>query len=411
MSLAKELAKEPFLKVAEHSVERAESKETLSVQSRESARNSYASQTYDEDSLLAELADMNQRIVEEATVMETKDAAKAQEVTIEPPALPERSALRASRLLDSLKLNSIESARQSLTTSHDLYLSSEEDASSFGDDISDYDFESGSESSTEEPAAQSPTRRKSREDTARAVSVVFIGKPCIVNLSGSRGSSSPDLSDSSHRRSILQRRSISLGNGSGSGPGSATVSLERPSHLKRQNSISSVASQKNKPAFLNTDPFADRHYSIDSTAEQQEETAVPRTPRTPTAVLQRFSRSLNLSRKRSRQNLRAGVSRETFATMGPASPSTTSLIIDTNVAPANSQVFEPQSAATVPTQSPATYTDIMRSRRGSLTSNIFTNASATPPPPSPAPTSRKGILGGLNMSRRRSLKTKSAYLP
>ncbi|KAK7746605.1 hypothetical protein SLS62_009326 [Diatrype stigma] len=405
------LAKEPFLKAAEHNVEKVESKDKLSVQSRESARNSYASQTYDDDSLLAELADMNQHIVEEATVMETKDAVKAQEVTIDPPppALPERSALRASRLLDSLKLNSIESARQSLTTSHDMYLSSEEDASSFGDDISDYDFESGSESSTEEPA-QSPTRRKSREDTARAVSVIFVGKPCIVNLSGSRGSSSPDLSDSSHRRSILQqRRSISLG--SGTGPGSATGSLERPSHLTRQNSISSVASQKNKPAFLNTDPFADRHYSIDSTAEQQEETAVPRTPRNPTAVLQRFSKSLILSRKRSRQNLRAGVSRESFATTGPASPSTTSLTIDTNVASANSQVFEPQSAATMPAQSPATYTDIMRSRRGSLASNIFTNASATPPPPSPAPTARKSILGGLNISRRRSLKTKSAYLP
>lgn len=330
--------------------------------------------------------------------MDTKEA-KNQEVNAEPPALPERSTLRASRLLDSLKLNSIESARQSLTTSHDAYLSSEEDASSFGEDISDYDFDSGSESNTDE-SEQSSMRRKSREDTARAVSVVFVGKPCIVNLSGGRGSSSPDLSDSSSRRSFLQRRSISLG----------SSSLDRPNHPPRQDSISSVSSQMSKPAFLNTDPFANRHYSIDTTTEQEDH-AVPRTPRTPTAVLQRFQKSLNLVRKRSRQNLRAGVTRDSF--MGPASASTTNILnIDTNVAAADHRTLEPQSAATMPPQSPATYTDFMRSRRGSLASNILSyTGTATPPPPSPAPTARKSILGGLNMNRRRSLKAKSALIP
>lgn len=392
------LAKEPFLKVAERNGEKTESRSRLSAQSRESARNSYTSQ-YDEDNLLNELANINEQcIIEEATIMNTKET-KNQEVNAEPPALPARSTLRASRLLDNLKLNSIESARQSLTTSHDIYLSSEEDASSFGDDISDYDFDSGSESNTDE-SEQPSMRRKSREDTARAVSVVFVGKPCIVNLSGNRGSSSPEFSDSSSRRSLLQRRSISLG----------SSSLDRPSHPPRQDSISSVSSQVNKPAFLNTDPFANRHYSIDTTIEQ-EDNVVPRTPRTPTAVLQRFQKSLSLVRKRSRQNLRAGVSRDSFVA-GPTSASTTNLpSIDTNVAPVDHRVLESQSAATMSPQSPATYTDFMRSRRGSLASNIVSyTGNATPPPPSPAPSARKSILGGLNMNRRRSLKAKSALV-
>ncbi len=387
------LAKEMLLKTTDRNVEKLEIRDGLSTRSHEPIRNSYTSQKYDEY-LLNELAEMNEPgVIVAAKTMDIKET-KDQEVDVAPPALPERSALRTSKLLDSLKLNSIESARQSLTTSHDVYLSSEEDASSIADDISDYDFESSSESNSDE-SEQSSVRRKSREDTARAVSVIFIGKPCIVNLSGSRASSS-DLSESSSRRSTVERRSVSLG----------SKPSEDPDHAPRNESTSPVGPQ-NKPAFLNTDPFANRHYSIDTVGEQ-EDGIVPRTPKTPTAaVLQRFQKSLSLVRKRSRQNLRAGASRDSF---GSVFASTANLLsIDTSVATVEPRVLEPQSAAFASPQSPATYTDFMKTRRRSLTSHaIFSNGNATQPA-SPA-TSRKSLLAGLSINRRRSLKTKSIIL-
>ncbi len=58
----------------------------------------------------------------------------------EAPALPERSALRASRLLDGLGIMKLGAAMEATdlgaTTPHDIYLSSEEEASSSADDFS-----------------------------------------------------------------------------------------------------------------------------------------------------------------------------------------------------------------------------------------------------------------------------------
>ncbi|KLU88550.1 hypothetical protein MAPG_07535, partial [Magnaporthiopsis poae ATCC 64411] len=114
------------------------------------------------------------------------------------PPLPSKNA-RRSRMLDGMVLKL--DTRREAATPHDVYLSSEEDASSSADDFSDYDWESSSEvdlsegvevceaklatsptsSSGSSPAVPQP--RRSHEITARAVAVVFSGKPAIIELS------------------------------------------------------------------------------------------------------------------------------------------------------------------------------------------------------------------------------------
>ncbi|KAL8333276.1 hypothetical protein RB593_003140 [Gaeumannomyces tritici] len=115
------------------------------------------------------------------------------------PPLPNKNT-RRSRMLDGMiiKLD----AHREVATPHDVYLSSEEDASSSADDFSDYDWESSSEVDLSEagvelcegklaasPASSSgsspsvPPPRRSHEITARAVAVVFSGKPAMIELS------------------------------------------------------------------------------------------------------------------------------------------------------------------------------------------------------------------------------------
>lgn len=408
------LGKEPLLEVVQQNVEMTEDSDGLSRLSHERANNSYISQTtYDED-LPDEFADMDEHCLDEkATVVDTKDS-KKQEVDDEPPALPERSTLRASRLLDNLKLNSIESARQSLntTTSHDIYLSSEEDASSTTDDLSDYDFESECESefesqsnSNSDESTQSSVRRRSREVTARVVSVIFVGRPSIVELSSSRASAFLEDSASKPQEATLEK------------PQSIDVEpLERPNLPPRQDSLTSAKLRKKKPAFLDTDPFASGNYSIDTATQQQDEPVV-RTPRTPTAVLQRFQKSLSLVRKRSRHNLRAGISSENLNGR-PASASTSNLLdIDTSSVPAmDPKALEPQSAITMSPHSPFQYKNLARSATRESFPSIaaLPAASGTIPPaisPANPATSRKSLLGGLNIGRRRSIRVKSLAFP
>ncbi|RYP08022.1 hypothetical protein DL764_002168 [Monosporascus ibericus] len=406
------LGKEPLLETAQQNAEKTEDSDGLSGLSHERTGNSYIPQTtYDED-LLDEFADMDEHcLVEKAAVVDAKDS-KKQELDDEPPALPERSTLRASRLLDNLKLNSIESARQSLntSTSHDIYLSSEEDASSTTDDLSDYDFESECDSepqsnSNSDESTESSVRRRSREVTARAVSVIFVGRPSIVDLSSNRVSSFLEDSTSKPQEAILEKQqSIDV------------ESLERPSLPPRQDSLPSAKLRKQKPAFLDTDPFASGNYSIDAATQQQDEPVV-RTPRTPTAVLQRFQKSLSLVRKRSRHNLRAGISSENLNGR-PASVSTSNLLeIDTSSVPAmDPKALEPQSATTMSPYSPLLYNKIARSATGESGSSIAAlpaASGAVPPaiPPANPATSRKSLLGGLNLGRRRSIRVKSLAFP
>ncbi|KAI1135710.1 hypothetical protein F5Y05DRAFT_394234 [Hypoxylon sp. FL0543] len=346
-------------------------------ESREQSRHSFASYTSYEEELPDVFTDMDEPcVMEEATVMD------AREVTIETPRLPEKSALRASRFLDNLKRNSIGSMISDLP---DVYLSSEEDASSSADDFSDYDTSS-------DESESSPVRRKSREESARAVSVIFVGRPCVVDLASGRRSVSP----------IRRPRTISLST-------SIQTDLfeDRPSLPPRKSSLVSAADlPKESPSFLNQDPFAANNYKLEQGA-----TPAGASPRVKSAAFHRFQKSLSLVRKRSRPNLKDAASRDSFASSS-VSNSTTDISLSPNAShtsedePKQTRAHRLSSATTTPPQTPVTYNDIITSSRRNSLPRVLTKQ---PPQPSmsPSPVSgKKGLLSGLNINRRRSIRIK-----
>ncbi|KAI1406010.1 hypothetical protein F4819DRAFT_322026 [Hypoxylon fuscum] len=356
--------------------------------SREESRHSFASYSTCEEDLPDVFTDMedHQCIIEEATVMD------AREVTIETPKLPERSALRTSRLLESLKIDTTDPS----TDPHDVYLSSEEDASSSADDFSDSDYDS-----TSEESEKSPLRRRSQEDTARAVSVIFVGRPCVVDLASGRRSVSP----------IRRPRSRS------SSPSVRSDSLSsRPNHPPRQSSlVSSIDIPRGSPSFLSQDPFATGNYRLGSSLKVVAPVgaAISR-PKTPTLAFQRFQKSLSLVRKRSRPNLKDTSSRNSISWV-PVSASTTDLPLTLNTSRASEEAQqarkpeEPLSAVTTPPQTPVTFHDIVMSAKRNSAPRVLSKPpplSQSTPPMSPIG-AKKGLLSGLNMNRRRSIRIKS----
>ncbi|KAH9904748.1 hypothetical protein F4778DRAFT_779927 [Xylariomycetidae sp. FL2044] len=365
-----------------------------------SSRNSYGSQdTYDDESPDI-FYDMDEQYhIEEATVMDAKEM-KTKEVTIEPPALPQRNSLRTSKLLDRLKLNSIETATQSLTTAHELYLSSEEDASSSADDFSDYDSESNSDMSE-----KSPVRRESREVTARAVSVIYVGKPCVVDLASGRRSVSPVRSP----QSSCSERSSTPSSASSATSYSPSLDQDSPSemprHPPRMSSLPAALSidiPKQRPAFLQQDPFASSSYKLDSASKGiSSPTSGPWTPKTPKAF-HRLQKSISLARKRSRPNLK-DAARNSIA-LPPTTAPDTNLTLDTAVSEEAPSRPEPRSATTAP-DSPVTYNEILRAARKSSVPQLSTSALPSPQSQTMSPMSplaaKKGLLSGLNMNNRR----------
>ncbi|TLS28554.1 hypothetical protein PpBr36_01920 [Pyricularia pennisetigena] len=298
-----------------------------------------------------------------------------------PPPLPRKNALRAgsrsrstsrsssTRTLDSTGLSiggakelmvqgAAGATKQAAPTPHDVYMSSEEDASSSADDFSDFEWESGSEfeyaddaqvaeASSSSSGMSSPSggpRRRSHEITARVVSVIYVGKPAIVNLSTptKRASPSPTRSmmnvsptpikpsaaptqpslSSSRRRSVsaatsfARRLSISSTASFSTGQPSANATP-----VKAKNVIASVFNRKGQqPLFLNTDPFAtnssvsvvtpprrtsSRSVSSGSPAVIEEPHSA-RTPKTPSEKFKDFSlRGGALLKKRSRSIMNA----------------------------------------------------------------------------------------------------------
>ncbi|RBQ72998.1 hypothetical protein FVER14953_07908 [Fusarium verticillioides] len=235
------------------------------------------------------------------------------------PALPAKSSLRASRCLDGLLTHKLAPEGQApFSTPHDVYLSSEEDASSSADDFSDFEFDSGSDESQS-------TRRGSHEDTAKVVSVVFSGKPSVIDLP--RRSVSPSIiSEASSRPS--SRMSIS------SRPPSrlrrtTTLPVTLPV-LDRRMSFCTTSSgpgmhpprtssmgtrlEKQRPDFLSIDPFAKVEPEV-----QEEATERPKTPKSPGV----FKRTLSLVKKRSRPSLNthfASQSKDNLSLFTPTFP-------------------------------------------------------------------------------------------
>ncbi|KAG5964653.1 hypothetical protein E4U58_003115 [Claviceps cyperi] len=202
----------------------------------------------------------------------------------EAPMLPPRSARRVSRLMNPIPPKKTASSERPMlphAAPHQMYLSSEEDASSSADDFSDF---------AEEPESDSENSHKA---TARMVSVKFYGKPSIVTMP-SRSSISPSSSSSSQPTDPAILRTLTEPALSRPRSISSTCSLTPTfHHPPRSSSMMTARFAKKRPGFLQIDPCAKGN-------EDLPEIASARTPKTPTAM---FRKTLNLVKKRSKQNL------------------------------------------------------------------------------------------------------------
>lgn len=217
------------------------------------------------------------------------------------PALPVKSGLRSSRFLEPIDskagLDDKQPPLSPATAPHEVYLSSEEDASSSADDFSDYDLDSDSELSSD-----SPIGRHSHEDTARVVSFIFYGKPSIVELPPrvkSAGSMGPQPVQRTSTDPFMSRR-ISV---------SSTTSTSILSTFSRSSTVMTGPSGR-KPSFLSIDPYA-------SKPESQRDGDRPPTPKGNGSMLRR---TFSLARKRSKPALnKAAIESQDSLPLRPAS--------------------------------------------------------------------------------------------
>ncbi|KAL2021227.1 hypothetical protein VTK56DRAFT_7414 [Thermocarpiscus australiensis] len=395
--------------------------------------------------LTSQPAAFDEPIFDEFCDMDSQDAMSPNPTRVrsnpDVPELPQRSALRPSRIFDKHGLKfggAVEAAELGqATTPHDVYLSSEEDASTDADDFSDYDCDS----SVEDPT--SPTRRSRREDTARVVSVVFAGKPAIVDLPASRkrpiscssmGTTTRTRSSSDSTASVKPPTTSSVVTEDRPVTPASTVSSQsqpRPRNdatSSRKGKHLSELLIKKKPQFLNIDPYANGStYSLE-TPKAADDSAI-KTPRTPTTLLKGVTRSLSLVRKRSRPALGA-------ASTQAAPRVVTSSSLTTPVPPDSTRSLMQSSPATVvhveqrhhqarddegeqqqqqqqqqqppkTPQTPMTYNDVVKAvkKNAVLMEPPLPPTSDAAPPTSPAPAAatKRGILSGL-AARRRSVK-------
>ncbi|KAH6611192.1 hypothetical protein Trco_001212 [Trichoderma cornu-damae] len=312
--------------------------------------------------------------------IEMSPTSKTEAVLPKAPALPPRSALRASRLLATMPQKPSDH-RPVLTPAapHLLYLSSEEDVSSSADDFSDCDYTSDSEH-----AQETPQQRSTCQDIARMVSVVFSGKPCIIQLS--RRSTSPS-SSANRTASELTRTSTEPIMSCRKGSACSTSSAKAvPRHPPRSSSMMSpVCLDRSAHSFLNVDPFSSR-----AEPEEPEHSEQPEPQLRKTAAM--FKRTLSLVRKRSRPNLNPSASHSREALSVQTCPM--------EQVGENREENHTSTPRTMPPKPALAYQDVIASRRASsysaATPSSMSDASS---PLSPTKRIRQGFL-----TRRRSIR-------
>lgn len=290
------------------------------------------------------------------------------------PALPAKSARRASRFFDNVPTKpGADSASKplSVATPYDRYLSSEEDPSSSADDFSDFDVDSDSEQSPQNIA------RHHNAVTARVVSVIFAGKPSIVDLPPRSRSSGSSASTGSRRSDSSPTSCHRLSNSFSS---SSSVAMFHP---PRSSSRYQADSERQAPpGFLDTDPFASKH--------DGEDIERPKTPLTPASM---FKRGISLVKKKSRPNL--GPSglyvRDNFSVQTlPVDPTE------------DRQARRPEDSPTG-ARGPVLYEDIMRSARMRARAAKESDAASIMTTTTASNVGR--FRAGLGLGRRRSIKT------
>lgn len=344
------------------------------------------------------------------------------------PVLPPKSALRTSNPLENMYLKmgshpAVGPADTGYVVSHDVYLSSEEDASSSADDFSEYEYDS----STESYSHYSPSRRRSHEDTAKLVAVVFSGKPSIIELSARHRSVSPTSTHVLDRSSTFSSTRSPVDRPST--PSSSVSSLYPAS---RSSSLVADTAGKSKPLFLSVDPYASgTSYSLDLVFQdkvQRPDAESPiKQPKTPTQMVKDITRTFSLVKKRSRPFLHAATSSQLPPQrVDTASRLTRSSVFQSVLDEEAEKAHEksvPEQPLT-PMSPPMTYEDIMRTAKLNATYASHNSAQTpqqqirsqslsvqlppTPVSPSsspifPAPGARNGLLSGF-AARRRSMR-------
>lgn len=280
---------------------------------------------------------------------------------------------------------------------HDVYLSSEEDASSSADDFSDFECESSSEQSQ-----KSAVRRGSQEDTARVVSVIFSGKPSIVDLP--RRSISPSSSETSSRphsrlrrtstMPIMDHRRVSMSSSpSGSSVRSSIMHPPRTSSM-----LPSSRLEKQRPSFLNIDPFATK-----TEREEEHNNGDLKTPKTPTGM---FKRTLSLVKKRSRPSLNTHFITQHSSLSRDSLPSFSTPSSHMEQVREESPAPEPKSAPRPVSRGPITYHEIVMSakRRAQTTPMSPISPLSEPASPMTPNGTRQRLRQGFSSARRRSIK-------
>lgn len=338
------------------------------------------------------------------------------------PILPQRSEKRASRIFESsvrIETKSLhdfvpEAEEESdAMDPHELYLSSEEDASfsDFDDADSLMDFEASPMEENENQSAPSSrgSTRRSQEDTARVVSFITVGKPQIVEVHSSPPRNAlridttntlPEARRPSPLRlypSALRRLSITSMTSLNSHRSSTMPSTQEPTNspntlpIRKSSRMASIVTST-KHAFLQSDPF-----ESDSNMQSSQENT-PVTPKTPISMAAAawktgFNRTLLKARKPSMPKLSLSY------TAGVVTPRTQSKM--NLAAEVEDEVTEldpwrqRQRAATTPQtehDGPMRYQDIMAQASQSDVKE------------------RKYSLGMRGLSRRKSVRGKDRFL-
>lgn len=321
------------------------------------------------------------------------------------PAVPPRSELRASRILENLtiELEDLEKAalREKLTNQpvesdpYKSYLSSEEEGSESADEFD----ESLVELDSDRPPSFRASSRCSHEDIARAISFMFVGKPQLVEVAPHdrpaslkrRSTDRSEASRESRRRpfplrlipniigsSILSTRTSSLAS-------SKNLPLRQYTHPAAAASNISVAS---KLSFLQSDPFpAPNPNEVAKVSSSSD--AFPKTPTSINAAwkgsILGVTRTLSKAAKKRPSMPKLSL---TYTSSSPRQPPGT----PTTTTPNTATPISASSPMPRPSQDlgPVNYQDIMR------------NVIRAPPPVSPSLKTKSNSL--LGMARRRSIK-------
>jgi len=363
---------------------------------------------------------------------------------LKPPALPQRSDKRASKILENimLELKTLDGSTPSkeaehklqVADPHELYLSSEED-DSLSDEYSDseslVDFSPIDEAEAHSAPSSRGSSRRSQEDTAKLVSFTSVGKPQLVEIylpsPAKKHSKVIDCDDemsylSKARRpaplklypSALRRLSISSTRTfsttsyiTGTLPHESTPSLTTLPPRKSSKLASNISSlvTSTKHAFLSSDPYPAHEAKELIMPTDSESNPTPPTPKTPISMAasawktSALSRTISKARKPSMPKLSLAYTAGVVPTRKGLGISVDGDVVD------QLEELDPwkqrQRAATTPqtaSEGPVRYEDIMK------------NAIKAPPVSYSPTKERKLSLGMRGLSRRKSIRGKDRYV-